>query len=213
MIPNASVQHRVKHFDLLLARELEYIKREHQQNLITHKNLEKSIIRDSNRTINLNRKKILIPIHENFNEQNEKSSSSIVSSNYNHSHIQIDETPSEVFPQFHRNCFKSRRLPPIVKLNRRKRTNNDIHWIASIQSTNAQKENFSEINAQNENFSDIYTVLTDELPKVSLPEPSPLQKQIRSFMETLPTYKGLQRGFDNFAPASLYSRRAPVAMR
>ncbi|CAF5111448.1 unnamed protein product, partial [Rotaria sp. Silwood1] len=39
------------------------------------------------------------------------------------------------------------------------------------------------------------------------------QKQIHSFIDTLPTYTGSQRGFDNFAPASLYSSRAPVIMK
>ncbi|CAF4991351.1 unnamed protein product, partial [Rotaria socialis] len=41
----------------------------------------------------------------------------------------------------------------------------------------------------------------------------PIQRQVRSFLETLPTYKGAQNGFDSFGPASLYTNRSPVAIR
>lgn len=203
MIPNAAAQHRGKHFDLLLTRELALIEREHEQNLIIHKKLERSILWDNNQRIKLHRKKISITNKEPVvNGQNEKSDSSVVSSTII-TQTQVDETLPHISPRFHRNCMKGQRLPPLIKSNRKKRRNNDTHWMPDLESTHSQKEDASEI----------FTVVTEELPKVSLPELTPMQKQIRSFMETLPTYKGLHRGFDNFAPASLHSRRAPVAMR
>jgi hypothetical protein len=199
MIPTATAQHLGKHFDLLLARELALIEREHKQKLIIHKKLENSIRRDNYQSTNSNRKKISISIEEPFHKHNEKSRSSITSTHSNNSRNQIDEILPQMFPRYHRYCFKAQRLPPIVKLKRPKRTNNDSHW------PNIQKENIHEA----------LTLLDEdeELPKVSLPELTPIQKQIRAFLDTLPIYKGVQKGFDNFAAGSIYSFRAPVAMR
>jgi hypothetical protein len=203
MIPSAAAIHRGKHFDLLLARELAAIEREHEQNLITHQKLEKSIRRDNNRRKNFPQKKLSISIDENSNEQSEKSYSSVVSSNfYSQNQTQINQALPQIFRRYHRLCFKAQRLPPIVKFNRKTRENNELNWI-----------NFRRTNMHNENDDGAFTVLIDELPKISLPESTAMQKRIHSFMEILPTYKGVQRGFDNFAPSSLYSRRAPVAMR
>jgi len=199
MIPSAAAQHRGKHFDLLLTRELAAIEREHEQNLITLQKLERSIRRDNNRSKNHPRKKIPTLIDENSNEGTEKSSSSVISSTiYSQTQTQIDQALPQIFRRYHRQCFKAQRLPPIVKPSRKKQKSNELNWMDALQ---------------NENGDDTFTVLNERLPKLPSPDLITIQKRIHSFMEILPTYKGVQRGFDNFAPSSLYSRRAPVAMR
>jgi hypothetical protein len=205
MIPNAAVQHRGKHFNLLLTRELALIQREHEQNLITHKKLERSIRRDNDRTMSIHGKKISVtPVQKKFYIRNDESSLSIVSSSINNYHDRQNLTDGKqprISPRFYRHCFKGQRLPPIVKLNRRKQNHND--WIDDLQPKNVQKENISEQ----------WTLINESSSKVTLPELTPIQKQIHLFMDTLPKHKGLQKGFDNFGPASLYSHPAPVAMR
>jgi hypothetical protein len=220
MLPNASAQHRGKHYDLLLARELELIKREHEQNLITHKKLENLIRRDTNQIFNHNRNKKALPFGEIYNEQketldyhkivihtnnyaNQKRNSSKGSS-HNRPDEPYDEPSPEVLPKHRRFCSKGRRLPPIVKSNipnRQKQSSKDVHWTTSVHQSNTQKEN------------EPFTVLPADFLKGRLPELPPIQRQIHSFLETLPTYKGIQCGFDNFAPSSLYSYHASVAMR
>ena len=216
MLLNATAQHRGKHFDLLLARELLLLEREHIQNVITLKKLERSIRRDNNQIPIPNRKKLSIPFSDIHDEHNDTISyqnmrinrnkysiekprlasiSTIVSQN------QSDEATPAIFPRYRRYCMKGHRLPPLVKANksnRQKRSNKDLHWVA---------------NSPQANIDQIFPVLNEELPKAPLPELSPMEKQIQSFMKSLPTYKDIQRGFDNFGPSSLYSNRAPVAMR
>ncbi|CAF2952457.1 unnamed protein product [Rotaria sp. Silwood2] len=215
MLLNATVQHRVKHYDLLLARELASIEREHEQNLITHKNLENSIRRETYR------KKSTLPFDEIYHEQNQtldyhkinistnnylndKSSSSVVSSIQNES--QIDETILQISSRHQRQCSKLQRLPPIIKaslLNRSKQSTNNSHWM----------DHFRPLNKRKESFNDTLLELNEQLSKATLPRITPIEKQINSFMESLPTYTGIQRGFDNFAPSSLYSSRPPVIMK
>jgi hypothetical protein len=208
MILNPAVQHRVKHFDLLLARELVLLGRAHEQNLITYTKLEKSIRRDSDQLSNPNLKKpSKLPPDEFYHKMPsyipEKTRLSISSTN----NTQIDETLPQISPRrYRRTCFKPHRLPPIAKAtttNRKKRPSNDLHWVTSFQPEDTGKEN----------ISDTSTMIDEELPKAPLPELTRMQKQIHSFMGNLPTYKGVQGGFDNFAPSSLYSTRATVVMR
>jgi hypothetical protein len=232
MNPNASIQHRVKHFDLLLARELTYIKREHSQNLITHQKLENSIRRANNQPLSNHRPKRSIPFDNNYNGQTEsidyqKIRTNSITSNLNQKHRlsfggssgisqnqssveQMDElsedTSSYISLRRRRYCTKSQRLPPIVKAsiaNQQRRERKTHQWMESFQQLNKQKENVNEP----------FTILNEELSKPNLPELSPIQRQVRSFLETLPTYKGVQRGFDSFGPSSLYTNRAPVAIR
>jgi hypothetical protein len=193
MIPSAAAQHRSKHFEQLLARELAYIERGHELNLLTYEKLERSILHERHRTLNVKRKKS--SIDENSSKQSEISRSSLISTARPHNPSLTNEKLPQINPKYHRQCYKSQRLPPIVKL---KRTKNDLHWIASIKSTNIENETFS--------------LLTEEIPK-SLPELTPIEKKIHSFMESLPANKGVQKGFDNFAPAAIYSVRSPIAMR
>jgi hypothetical protein len=204
MIPSAAAQHRSKHFDQLLARELAFIERGHEQNLLTYEKLERSIRRDRKRTLNIKRNKFsLPPINEHSSRQSELSRSSFASSTtVNQQSIINDKLPAFI-PKFHRQCYKPYRLPPIVKPTRPKQSKNDLHWLAidRIQTANNQNE--------------IVTFINEEIPKKTLLEltPTPIEQQIHSFMETLPIYKGVHKGFDNFAPAALHSNRTPVSMR
>jgi hypothetical protein len=207
MIPSPAVQHRVKHFDLLLARELVLLERIHEQNLLAQEKLEKSIRRD-NQLLNSTRKKTSIISNGPFEHhkmplltnKNSDDKSCLSASSITNNQDQIEETFT---PRYRRTCFKAHRLPPIVKANvsnRKKRPSKDLHWVASFQ--------------QDENVSDtVTTIIEEDLPKIPLPKLTPMQKEIHSFLESLPMYKGAHRGFDNFAPSSLYSTRAPVAMR
>lgn len=223
MILNPNAQHRVKHFDLLLAREIALLERECEQNLITYQNLENSIRRDNDRMLNSNRKNNTLPLgeihHEHIitldhsqkqiytnNFSNEKSVSSYSSSN--NSQCQTDEKESKLSHKYRRHCLKPQRLPPIIKAtnvpNRRKpSTTNDLHWMGHFQQSNKRKDS----------VHDALSKINEELPKTTLPELTPIEKQVHAFMNSLPTYTGTQRGFDNFAPSSLYSIRAPVAMK
>jgi hypothetical protein len=232
MNPNANVQHRVKHFDLLLARELSFIKREHSQNLLTHQKLENSIRRANNQSSSNNhRPRKSVQFDNTFNGQTDsfdynKPRTNSISINLNQKHClsfsgnsgmsqnqssteQMDELSDDtsyLSLRRRRFCTKAQRLPPIVKAtisNRPRRESKTNQWMESFQQLNIRKENVSEP----------FTILNEESSKPKLPELSPLQRQVRSFLETLPTYKGVQRGFDSFGPSSLYSNRAPVAIR
>lgn len=195
MIPNPTVQHRLKHFDQLLAEELSYLQRNCQQNLITYEKFEKSIRRDSEQIKVLKRQKYLRTpvIDDDSIVSMEHTSSSIISTRHIRSPTLIDETSPTILPKFHRQCYKPRRLPPIVKFRRDKRTNIDYSWL------------------KNSHENQPFTLLDDKLPNVS--ESSPIDERVQTFMDTLPPNKGLQKGFDNFAAAALYSRRAPVLMK
>ena len=232
MNPNAGVQHRVKHFDLLLARELSFIKREHSQNLLTHQKLENSIRRDNNQLSNNHRSRKSVQFENTFNGQTDsfdynKPRTNSISINLNQKHRssyggssglsqnqssieQMDELSDDASSYLslrrRRFCTKAQRLPPIVKAsisNRPRRESKTNQWMESFQQLNVRKENVSEP----------FIILNEESSKPKLPELSPIQRQVRSFLETLPTYKGVQRGFDSFGPSSLYSNRAPVAIR
>ncbi|CAF0801754.1 unnamed protein product [Rotaria sp. Silwood1] len=118
---NAIAQHRLKHINLLLAHELALIEREHEKNLIAYKNLTTSICRDYDRISNLNQNKISLSIDEIYDEQsqtfdypkkqlstnnylNDKSCSSIISSNYTRS--QIDVSIVRNSSKYRRQCSK-----------------------------------------------------------------------------------------------------------
>ncbi|CAF0950319.1 unnamed protein product [Rotaria sordida] len=232
MLRNSAAQHRVKHFNLLLARELSLIERTHSQNLITHQKLENSIRRANNQILNNNRTKISIPFDNIYNEQTESIDYHKLRMNDNNnnsnqkrrlsvgtcSNLSQNQTNSDQIDEFsddtssfislrrRRLCTKTQRLPPIVKAtisNRQKRENKAHQWMINLPQSNKSKENLNEQ----------LIILNDESSKSNLPELTPIQRQVRSFLETLPTYKGVQHGFDSFAPASLYSNRAPVAIR
>jgi hypothetical protein len=234
MLSNSFIQQRAKHFDFLLARELSLIKREHSHNLVTYQKLENSIRRTNNQLSNTPRTKISMPfnniyneqtgsidyhsIRNNFNTQNSflKRGQSIggisnTSSSQNQTIFdRIDEFSDDTLSSFssrrRRYCTKNQRLPPIIKSttpNQKKRENKNHHWIASFQQTNTSKKNIDEP----------FTILNEEITKSNLSELTPIERQVRSFLETLPTYKGVQHGFDSFAPASIYSNRAPIVIR
>lgn len=192
MIPSAAVQHREKHFNLLLARELDYLEREHEQNLLTIEKLEKFVEFEHNQTKILRRRKhYLTPINHKSNEHYEPS---VIESSVVNSDIQSDVSTSSNHRKYHRQCYKGQRLPPLTKSNRHKRKK--LH---STSKSDIQSENF--------------TLISEPLPAISVPKLTVLDQQIQTFMEALPKYQGLEKGFDNFAPSSLYSNRARIAMR
>ena len=60
----------------------------------------------------------------------------------------------------------------------------------------------------------VLILIKEEGKKKSNPlDPSPIHKQVRSFLDALPSYKGVQKGFDSFAATSLYSYRKPISIR
>ncbi|CAF3706470.1 unnamed protein product [Adineta steineri] len=235
MFLNSNVQSRVRHYDLLLTRELSFIKREHIQNLITYQKLENSIRRDNEQISNNNRTKISIPFNNIYNERTEsidyhkvcnigntttttnnnnnnsnqkRRLSSSTSSNMSQNQMDDfdDDTSSYMSMRNRRYSTKSQRLPPMVKATisiGQKRKSKTQHWMTNFQETKRSKENSNEP----------FTILIEETSSPNLPEPTPLQRQVCSFLDTLPTYKGVQHGFDSFAPASLYSNRTPIAIR
>jgi len=234
MLSNSFIQHRAKHFNFLLARELSLIEREHSHNLLTHQKLENSIRRANNQLTNNHRTKISMPFNNIYNEQtgsidyhnlrsngnnqnlfpkrrqsigtSSSNSSSQNQTNFDRMDEFSDDTLSSFSSRRRRYCTKIQRLPPIIKattVNQQKRENKNNHWIASFQQLNISKENIDEP----------FTILNEEITKSNLSELTPIERQVRSFLETLPTYKGVQRGFDSFAPASIYSNRAPIFIR
>jgi hypothetical protein len=231
MASNSIVQHRAKYLDHLLARELLSIEREHSHNLVIHQQLENSIRRANNQSSNNNRTKISKPFDDIYNEHtgtidyhnirnninsNQKSClSTSASSRSNKSYNQTNFDQSDEFFDYKSSsmslrrrqcCTKVQRLPLITKpntSNQKKRENKNHHWMASFQQSNIRKENVNEP----------FTTLNEEITISNLSELTPIQRQVRSFLETLPTYKGTQQGFDSFAPASLYTHRVPIAIR
>ena len=197
MIPSAAVQHRLKHFDQLLAEELNYLQRGYEQNLVIYEKFEKSIRHDSDQIKILKRKKYsrTSMIDDDSIVSIEQAPSSIITS----THVSRSTVTNQKLPKFHRHCFKAQRLPPIVKLNREKRTKNEFSWLKNRSSANDENQPF------------IY--MNDELPKMSRLETATVDERVQSFIDTLPPNKGLQKGFDNFAAAALYSRRSAILMK
>lgn len=222
MILNATVQHRVKHYDKLLLRELEFIKREYEQNLINYKNLENSIRRETNQISNINNKKkirskfdeiqqeINIKSNEDKNDLlktnnlNDKSDLSILSINDNNQYKINELIINNKSSKYKRKCTKRERLPPIIKsikTNREeKKLENNFDWLNNVKQLN--KDNDLDSSFINENYSN--NILIDS---------TPIEKQIQSFIKSLPKYTGIQKGFDNFSFSSLYSNRLPVIMK
>ncbi|CAF1196479.1 unnamed protein product [Rotaria sp. Silwood1] len=213
---NAIAQHRLKHINLLLAHELALIEREHEKNLIAYKNLTTSICRDYDRISNLNQNKISLSIDEIYDEQsqtfdypkkqlstsnylNDKSCSSIISSNYTRS--QIDVSIVRNSSKYRRQCSKLERLPPIIKANisnQHKPSTSNLHSMNYFQPTDKRKQSFTET----------FSSFDKNSSKKTIPEITPIQKEIQSFLESLPTYTGIQCGFDSFGSSSRYSFRS-----
>ena len=230
MLQNSIVQHRAKHADLLLARKLSLIEREHSRNLVTHEKLEKSIRCANHQSSNYNRRKLSLPFDNIYNEPrgsinyhnirsnnnnpkrrssfgtNSSSSNSQTQGCPNHINDFTDDSLSYLSLRRRSNCTKYQRLPPIVKANlsnQNKRESKTEPWIT----------HFQQVNLSQENVDDPFTISNEDISKPNLTELSPIQQQVRSFLETLPSYKGVQRGFDNFGPASLYTNPTLISIR
>lgn len=208
MMINQATQHRVKHFDLLLSRELSLIQRQYEQHLITHEKFERSIRHQKEE------KKISLPLTSIYNEATNtidykklrqkvtkhdpnaihRSSIDLSSLLNTSTDVSSDETPVKKPRKSRRLCTKAHPLPPIIKANvphpRHLPAEKDIHWISQIQSLNKEKESR-------------LTYSTD----------STVDEHLHSFLETLPAPQEIHYGFDSFGSSALYSTRAPVAMR
>lgn len=215
MIFNSITQHRAKHIDLLLARQLALIEREHAFNLLTHQRLENSI-----RRINDSSSKLSTPFNQFENKSNGPSeshqqrysnqkrrlsvgtgSSSSASSRHYLDELSDDLSTSS---QRRRVWTKSQRLPPISRPTERKRVHpSNRHWM----------NNFQAIDLTKEHFPSTLPILNDEISKPIREELTPLQRQVRAFLAKLPSNKEIQHGFDGFAAAAHYSNRNTIAIR
>ena len=209
MLINQATQHRVKHFDLLLSRELALIQRQFEQHLITHEKFERSIRH------NKDEKKISLPLKDIYDEDTEKvnykkirQKVTKIDGNTNHqtsidllsliqtsSDVSTNEISTRKPKKSRRLCTKAHPLPPIVKAKivsprRVIHYEKDLHWLSQIQSMNKGKESR-------------LTHSTD----------STVDEHLHSFLDSLPAPQEIHYGFDSFGPSSLYSTRAPVAMR
>jgi hypothetical protein len=229
MVSNSIVQHRAKQINLLFTRELSLIEREHSQNVITHQKLENSLRRASDQFSDPTQMKISIPFKQIYNEQKgcldyhqirdsninsihkyrlSFGAASIINSmNPNQTNFdRSDEFSDDALSSYisfrrRRFCTKPQRLPPIIKP---KRENKSPNWTPSPPETHRAKED------QFKQFTPINDEVSSPIPP---PELAPIDRQVRSFLESLPTYKGVQDGFDSFAPASLYTIRTPILIR
>ena len=218
MIFNSIAQHRARHIDLLLVRQLASIEREHAQNLIAHQKLENSIRRVGYPSANNHLRKHPPPFHHieqqptgsieshqlRYSSPKRRLSVGTGSSSAS-SRTYLDECSDDfstsTSSQRRRYCTKSRRLPPIAKTNnQRKREHPNQHWMA----------NFQQIDLSKEYLPESWPTFDDELSKPVQEELPPLQRQIRAFLARLPSNKEMQHGFPATA---LYFNRAPVAIQ
>jgi hypothetical protein len=221
MALNSHVQKRNKHLDLSLLRETEFIERQYEQNLIIYKKFEQIVRHDMKQIPVCTRRIDWIPLDEVHNEENPITNqhkkrmhmnddpiekSDIPIDNFNHGPHQLNGQPSQPVRKYRRLCLKGDRLPPIVTshgTNREKRANKPVRRMTTFQQSNIE----------NENANHIFAALNQKLSKRTERETSHVRTKIHSFLDTLPTYEGARKGFDNFAPSALYSTRATVAMR
>lgn len=214
MIFNSITQHRAKHIDLLLARQLALIKREHAFNLLTHQRLENSI-----RRMNDQPSKLATPFnqienkpngsmeshHQRSSNQKRRLSIGTGSTSSASSRYYLEEFSDDVptSSQRRRLCTKAQRLPLISRPTERKRVNPNRQWMT----------NFQPIDLTTEHFPESLPILNDEISKPIREELTPLQRQVRAFLAKLPPNKEIQHGFDGFAAAALYSNRGTIAIR
>lgn len=208
MVTNPHVQSRVKHYDLLLARELVLIERKHEHNLVIHKKLEQTIRHESRKIPMCSRKQILSedeivePPPPNINPhkrraQREYSSAKATGAN---------AKPSVLMPKFRRLCSKAHRLPPITTAciaPLGERMDKERLW----------REGKQAIDKENEAYNERMSVQRDKLMKRMKSDTNVANDHYVSFRDTLEEYEGVQPGFDSFAASAIYSTRAPVAMK
>ncbi|UJR13459.1 hypothetical protein I4U23_000473 [Adineta vaga] len=215
MVTNPHVQSRVKHFELLLSREKVLLERRYDQNISTYKKLEQTIRHESKKIPICSRRKESIPIDELYNEENRpenqrKKRIHSFDNPYNKSTTNqtqfSNEKTSPFLPKYRRLCTKAHRLPPITGACIPS-TEKRIHQQRIRQNDNETIDRESEI------LNDLIKDINDQLSKRTTTETNKVDRQVHSFMDTLPEYKGLQKGFDNFGPSSLYSTRVTVAMK
>ena len=207
MLVNAAVQHRVKHFDLILSRELAFLQRQYEQHLITHDRFSRAV-RHQTSTTNVSR-----PFKEIYNEETEtldyqKMKKKMKTSDDHHqrrrpsidtsilSQIHSDVSSHVSQPSRRRHCTKAQPLPPISSHRQQQRRvdplnsryEKDLHWMSHFSPA---KKDAPSRSSENGSVDD----------------------EIQSFLQTLPTANEIQYGFDSFAASSLYTTRASIAMR
>lgn len=221
MILNSIAQHRARHIDLLLARQLASIEREHAQNLLAHQKLENSIRRNSYQSTTNHLRKHSSPFHHIEQKQiGSIESQQLRHSNQNKRRLSIgtgsssassrnyldecsDNFSTSTSSQRRRYSTKYQLLPPITRTNQtnqRKRDHSKQHWMANLQRIDMNKEYLPES----------WPIFNDELSKPIQEELPPLQRQIRAFLATLPSNKETRHGFPATA---LYSNRAAIAIQ
>ncbi|CAF0802490.1 unnamed protein product [Adineta steineri] len=230
MASNPHVQNRNKHYDLALKRQLISLDRKCEQSLSTIKKTEQAIRHESKKIAICSRQKSAIRPHEIrmgenqppvVNQQpvinqkkrtysNDYSNENVRSSPMNdikNKQYQYAEKTSPYATKFLRLCTNAHRLPPVVKSHipplKQQRLNKDTHWTSSYQASTKDGES----------VSDIISLLNEQLSKRSVVDMTNMDEQVHSFIEQLPTYEGIQQGFDNFGPSSRHSIPAAVAMR
>ena len=209
MLVNAAVQHRVKHFDLILSRELAFLQRQYEQHLISHDRFARAVrhqTKESNvspplkeiyneETQTVDYRKLRKKKKKKFADRRPSIESSVLSqlqSDVSSSH----ETSSQLSQSRRRYCTKAQPLPPICS-HRARRTSRssyekDFHWISNFSPSTSTlvKENDARLN----DFGAV-------------------DEEIQSFLRTLPNANEIHHGFDSFASSSLYSTRGAVPMR
>ena len=207
MVTNPHVQSRVKHYEILLSREVVLLERQREHNLTTLKKLEQTIRHESKKIPICSRRKDLVPLEERHSAKNQQNRNAHALGRSQNTRTQgSNENASPFVPKFRRLCTKAHRLPPITKScipSTEQRITND----------RVRRLDNETIDIENEDLHDLLVTITNQLAKHSASETTKVDKQVHSFIEALPEYKGVQQGFDSFAPSSLYSTHATVAMR
>ncbi|CAF0968502.1 unnamed protein product [Didymodactylos carnosus] len=200
------VQHRIKQQDLLLQKQLSYLSRESKKRLILY-NKEAEDIRQSRPITQVSMK--FNEIYDERTDMLDYDKIRQIGLNIGSPSQRVDAVPSDTSLHTKRKlwgCTKTTFLPPIVKSFIRKRSLNNsssfrtnaTKWMATFQ-----RPNISEDNKVMFDIPDGEEILT-------LPNISPMQRQVRLFIEKLPVYSGTQTGFDSFRRSSFYTGKTLV---
>lgn len=212
---NNTVQHRVKHFDQLLGKEMAYLSREYQQNLSTIDKFERSIRHQTDK------KKVSLSIDEIYDKQTETIDYNKLKRTPNGEHdfpcagtddessqIQTESevsslaTSNESVAVRRRHCMKADKLPPIYRPQRNNRSKlfKSQQWTSSFGCLDRQKQHSNKSLGKDHRF-------------IKTKDFSSIDSHVQLFLNDLPPSKDIQFGFDAFGPSSLYSNRLPVIMR
>lgn len=212
MLLNPICHQRLKHFDLLLAKELTIIEREHFYNIVSHRKLENTIRQDSTKTSINERRNVSIPFDDIFNERTgtidchryqvfqrhtgqQQNSHSTVNNRF-------ERCRSSNVGKYHNEDLLAKskvpRLPAIIKASlnvRERRDSKNMHWMTTLEQIHRKKPKDPEV----------FAIWNDDATMKSEPKRTVIQQQVRTFLNTLPIYQGVHKGFDSFGVNSLHS--------